>query len=96
MDLVRDIYNRLHSKDDLVFCPSCGRILYIPEDLTPEQAVNKPKERREIKKKDIPAAMTRQQSASDVLRSIQVQDDEPAAPTPGGSPSSQGEPTGTQ
>ncbi|HET6248102.1 MAG TPA: C4-type zinc ribbon domain-containing protein [Tepidisphaeraceae bacterium] len=40
MDLVADVYNRLHSRDDLIFCTSCGRILYIPEDLPPEVAVN--------------------------------------------------------
>lgn len=90
MDLVRDIYNRLHLKDDLVFCPSCGRILYIPEDLTPDVAVNKPKERREGRgKKDLPATMIRQESADAVLRSLRVEEDEPAAPTP------QTEPGGT-
>jgi uncharacterized protein len=40
MDLVTDIYNKLHSRDELVFCPSCRRILYIPEDLPPEAAIN--------------------------------------------------------
>lgn len=40
MDLVPDIYNKLHSRDELVFCPSCRRILYIPEDLPPEAALN--------------------------------------------------------
>lgn len=43
MDLVTDVYNKLHSRDDLVFCPSCRRILYIPADLPPELAVKKPK-----------------------------------------------------
>jgi uncharacterized protein len=40
MDLVTDIYNKLHSRDELVFCPSCRRLLYIPEDLPPEAAIN--------------------------------------------------------
>ena len=40
MDLVTDVYNKLHSRDELVFCPSCGRMLYIPEDLPPEQAIH--------------------------------------------------------
>ena len=40
MDLVTDVYNKLHSRDDLVFCPSCRRILYIPEELPPEAAIN--------------------------------------------------------
>lgn len=39
MSLVADVYNKLHSRDDLVFCPSCRRILYIPEDLPPEAAI---------------------------------------------------------
>jgi predicted nucleic acid-binding Zn-ribbon protein len=39
MGLVVDIYNRLHTRDELVFCPSCYRILYIPADLPPEEAV---------------------------------------------------------
>jgi hypothetical protein len=40
MDLVTDVYNKLHSRDELVFCPSCRRILYIPEDLPPQAAIN--------------------------------------------------------
>jgi predicted nucleic acid-binding Zn-ribbon protein len=39
MDLVANIYNKLHSRDELTFCPSCSRILYIPEDLPPELAI---------------------------------------------------------
>ena len=34
-----DIYDRLHSHDEIVYCPNCRRILYIPEELTPEGAV---------------------------------------------------------
>ena len=41
MDPVVDIYNKLHSRDDLIFCPSCHRILYIPDDLPPEVAIKK-------------------------------------------------------
>lgn len=40
MSLVADVYNRLHLRDDISFCPSCHRILYLPEDLTPEMALN--------------------------------------------------------
>ncbi len=43
MDLVTDVYNKLHTRDDLVFCPSCRRILYIPDDLPIEAAVNNKK-----------------------------------------------------
>ena len=39
MELAIDVYNKLHSRDEIVFCPSCRRILYIPEDLTPENAI---------------------------------------------------------
>jgi predicted nucleic acid-binding Zn-ribbon protein len=39
MDLVANIYNKLHSRDELTFCPSCSRILYIPEELPPELAI---------------------------------------------------------
>ena len=39
MELAIDVYNKLHSRDEVVFCPSCRRILYIPEDLTPEAAI---------------------------------------------------------
>jgi hypothetical protein len=43
IDLVVDIYNKLHTRDEMVFCPSCRRILYIPDDLPPELAVHKKK-----------------------------------------------------
>jgi hypothetical protein len=43
MDLVTDVYNKLHARDEIVFCPSCRRILYIPDDLPPELAVHKKK-----------------------------------------------------
>jgi predicted nucleic acid-binding Zn-ribbon protein len=39
MDLVTDVYNKLHSRDELIFCPSCRRILFIPDDLPPEVAI---------------------------------------------------------
>lgn len=47
MDLVVDVYNRLHTKDELVFCPSCRRMLYIPADLPPEIAIKQVKEKKE-------------------------------------------------
>ena len=53
MDLVRDVYNKLHTRDDLVFCPSCRRILYIPDDLPPELAI---KSRPKPKEKEVAAA----------------------------------------
>jgi hypothetical protein len=42
MDLVRDIYNKLKSRDDVVFCPNCQRILFIPEHFTAEHAIGGP------------------------------------------------------
>ena len=51
MSLVADVYNKLHSRDDLVFCPSCRRMLYIPEDLPPETAINSNKSGGATKKK---------------------------------------------
>ena len=82
MDLVRDVYNRLHVRDELVFCPSCRRILYIPEELPVEAAVHKPKERKERSQKAPPAAIPRQSSAVDVLRSMKPEEDEETAPPP--------------
>lgn len=80
MDLVTDVYNKLHSRDDLVFCPSCRRLLYIPEDLTPEVAVHKKKATKPRAAKAPPAAVPRQQSALDVMRSIAVEEeDRPAS-----------------
>jgi predicted nucleic acid-binding Zn-ribbon protein len=49
MDLVVDVYNRLHTRDELVFCPSCRRMLYIPADLPPDAAVKQVKAPREPK-----------------------------------------------
>src|SRR6185369_17707756 len=60
MELVTDVYNKLHSRDDLVFCPSCRRILYIPDDLPPELAVHKPKEKKEKAKPEVGASSNRQ------------------------------------
>src|SRR3954464_6514774 len=39
MELARDVYNKLHSRDDVVYCPSCRPILYIPENLSVEEAL---------------------------------------------------------
>ena len=54
MSLVADVYNKLHSRDDLVFCPSCRRVLYIPEDLPPETAINSNKSATATKRKATP------------------------------------------
>ncbi len=72
IDLTVDVYNRLHTRDELVFCSSCGRILYIPEDLTPQKAVHKPKEKKapRIKKSDLAAPVALQTLASSVVSSV--------------------------
>jgi len=43
MSMAPDIYNRVHSRDEPLTCPSCRRFLFIPNDLPPELAVNQPK-----------------------------------------------------
>ena len=89
MSLVVDVYNRLHSRDELVACTSCGRMLFIPEDLPPDVAVNKagaaaaPKQPRAKKEprgaKGVGAAVNRQSSAEDVVNSVTIEEDAPAA-----------------
>jgi len=90
MALVVDVYNRLHSRDELVLCSSCGRMLYIPEDLPPEVAVHKAKEVKEPRAKKekeksykggpaVGAAINRQSSAEDVVNSVTIEEDPPAA-----------------
>jgi hypothetical protein len=86
MDLVTDVYNKLHGRDELMFCPSCHRILYIPDDLPVELAVHKVKEKKEPRTKtsNLKAAIGRQTAAEDVGRSITIEEDdeEPEAPPP--------------
>lgn len=83
MDLVADIYNKLHTRDDLIFCPSCQRILYIPDDLPPEVAVHKSKPKKPAKKKGpIAAAPARGESAMDVLNSMRGEEEEAESAEP--------------
>lgn len=42
MELVRDVYNKLNSRDDVVFCPNCQRMLFIPDHFTAEHAIGGP------------------------------------------------------
>lgn len=72
IDLTVDVYNKLHSRDDLTFCPGCGRILYIPADLTPEKAVHKPKAKKERKpkKSELAAPVPLQTLATSVVSSV--------------------------
>ena len=43
MSMMADMYNRLHTRDEPLCCPSCRRLLYIPDDLPPERAINQRK-----------------------------------------------------
>jgi predicted nucleic acid-binding Zn-ribbon protein len=43
LELVTDIFNKLRTRDDLVFCPNCGRILYVPTDMAHGQPAAKTK-----------------------------------------------------
>jgi hypothetical protein len=81
MGLVVDVYNRLHTRDDLVTCPNCHRLLYIPDDLPPEEAIRKRPERREPRNKNVTAVVGRQTSAADILNSMRPDEDD-AAPEP--------------
>jgi predicted nucleic acid-binding Zn-ribbon protein len=78
IDLTVDVYNRLHSRDELLFCPSCGRIMHIPADLVPEKAVHKPKEKKPRKPKlsDLAAPVPLQTLAGSVVRSVDKDEDE--------------------
>jgi predicted nucleic acid-binding Zn-ribbon protein len=95
MDLVTDVYYKLHSRDELIFCPSCRRILYIPDDLPVETAVHK---RGSTRKKSsssrsapsLAAAAPRQESAIDVLTSMTSDEDEDAPETPENPSANQG------
>lgn len=87
IDLTVDVYNRLHSRDELVFCPQCGRILYIPEELTVEKAVHKPKAKKELKPKaprkkklEHAAPVQRQTLASSVVTSVDEDEAEATEP----------------
>jgi len=51
MDLVRDIYNKLKNRNEVVFCPNCQRILFIPEHFTAEHAIGGPSRSATPKKK---------------------------------------------
>jgi len=84
MDLVTDVYNKLHGRDELMFCPSCHRILYIPDDLPVELAVHKVKEKKEprVKTSNLKAAIGRQTAAEDIGRSITIEEDEEEPETP--------------
>jgi uncharacterized protein len=75
MSLVVDVYNRLHSRDELVTCASCGRLLYIPDDLPPDQAIHKAKEKKEPRKKVPGAASNRQELAESVVGSVDTDEE---------------------
>lgn len=49
MELRVDVFYRLHSRDDLVACDSCRRLLYLPPGMTPESALNQKKPEKKPK-----------------------------------------------
>jgi predicted nucleic acid-binding Zn-ribbon protein len=73
MSMAVDMYNRLHSRDEAIFCPSCRRFLYIPEDMTPEAAI-KQKKKPKKEKEEAPAEAAAQ---------------DPQQPTPPATPEAQ-------
>jgi len=74
MDLVVDVYNKLHSRDELVFCPSCRRILYIPDDLPPEVAI-KGKPAATKREGDAPAAPRKRSPRASASKSVDHDED---------------------
>ncbi len=77
VDLTVDIYNRLHTRDEVIGCPSCGRLMFIPADLVPEKAVHKPKEKKARKPKgDLAAPIPLQSLAGSVVSSVDQDEDE--------------------
>ena len=94
LELTVDVYNRLHTRDETVICPSGKHLLFIPEDLTPEIAVNKPKEKKKAaprsratkgtkKKKDIGAPVPMQTLASNVVTSVDEESETMVPPSDG-------------
>lgn len=63
MELVIDIYNRLKTRDELVMCPNCGRVLYIPEDLPAVQPTKPKAPSRASATKKVSAAATKSPGA---------------------------------
>lgn len=82
MDLVTDVYNKLHSRDEIVFCPSCKRILYIPEDLTVDQAMRTKKPA--TRGKDAGRAAPVRTNRSEVVSAFQAPPEPDFAPMPEG------------
>ena len=63
MELVVDVYNRLMTRDEVLTCPGCGRILYVPEELTPDKAVRQKKAPKAPRKRAESAAKPRKKGA---------------------------------
>lgn len=83
MSLAPDIYNRLHSRDEAMGCPSCRRFLYIPDDLPVETAVNQKKKPKKTAEEKAAAAAEKaaEAAASEVAATPAPEATEtPAAP----------------
>jgi uncharacterized protein len=84
LDLTVDVYNRLHTRNEPLMCPSGMHLLYIPEDLTVDVAVHKPGAKKSPAKapkvakspkhrdrtKDLAAPVQRQTLASSIVNSV--------------------------
>jgi uncharacterized protein len=72
MEMAVDLYNRLHNRDEVLFCPSCRRMLYIPEDLPPEQAVNQRKKTKKQEEPEAPEAAAGSNGSAETIPSSQA------------------------
>ena len=86
MSLAPDIYNRLHSRDEPLSCPSCRRFLFIPHDLPVEQAVN---QRKKPKKNGAKAAEAKAEAQPPVSQPTQAPENTQSQ-TPPDAPAGQG------
>lgn len=66
MELVVDVYNRLMTRDEVLSCPGCGRMLYVPDELTPDKAVRQKKVVKPARKRAAGPAKPRKRGAKPV------------------------------
>jgi predicted nucleic acid-binding Zn-ribbon protein len=83
--LVADVYNRIRTlRDDVVYCKSCGRILYIPEELTADKAINKkkppvdPSKPKRVTKKKVAATPAATDAVASIVEAPSAVEESPA------------------
>jgi predicted nucleic acid-binding Zn-ribbon protein len=64
MELVRDIYNKLKNRNEVVFCPNCQRILFIPDHFTAEHAMGGPSRSKKPAKTTVKTGRAPKKSAA--------------------------------